>query len=314
MAQRRGNRDAGSGLGSASARVGGIAALLVLAVVAARARAAGYLPHVAGPPSALVLGVIRSIGIGVITAGLVLLAWGRRVQLKKIASGEPRVKQKLTREQRKRVIVAALVGAIVGLAYQIIMQLLGPPAPRKQRQPDQQDVPADGHGWIDLTHGHQPGQAGIGTYVTVIAAMFALVALAVVLLRGNGMVELTEEGEEQEQTKTVTRAMLAGQAAVRDRMILDARQAIVACFAAMEQALAGFGGDVAPREADTPEEVLGRGISGCRLPEVPAGTLLELFREARFSTHPMHQADRDSADRALAELLSALGATPERAR
>jgi hypothetical protein len=313
MAQQRGNRDAGSGLGSASARVSGIAMLLVLAVVAARARAAGYLPHVAGPPGTLVLDVIRSIGIGVITAGLVLLVWGRRVQLKKIAGGKPGLKQKLTQEQRKRMIVAALVGAIVGLTYEIIMQLLGPPAPRKQQQPDQQDVPADGHGWIDLAHGHQPGQAGIGTYVTVIAAMLALIALAVVLLRSNEMVELTEEDEE-EQTKTVTMAMVAGQAAVRDRTILDARQAIVACFAAMEQALAGFGGDVAPREADTPEEVLCRGISGCRLPEVPAGTLLELFREARFSTHPMHQADRDSADRALAELLSALGITPERAR
>jgi uncharacterized protein DUF4129 len=306
------------GTGSATVRLGGIAVLLVLAVVAARARAAGYLPHVASPPGALVLGLIRSIGIGVLTAGLVLLAWGRRVRLKKLAGAAPELKRKLTEEQRRRVIVAALVGTVVALLLQIVFQLLGPPAPNRQQRNGDPDAPiGEGHGWIDLAKGHQPGQAGIGTYLTGLVAVLALVALAIVLFRrSQDVVELVDEADEDEekQAETVTRAMIAGQAAVRDEAILDARQAIVACFAAMERALAGFGAEVAPREADTPEEVLHRGVALCRLPEEPASTLLGLFREARFSTHPMGQPERDAADRALAAMLAALGARAGRVR
>lgn len=317
MAEQRGNPDRASGTGTATIRVGGVAVLFVLAVVAARARAAGYLPHVAGPPGGLVLGIIRMVGVGILAAGLVLLIWGRRAQLKKLAGGKRVGKKKLDQEQRKRLVLAVLVGLITSLIYQIIMQLLGPPAPRKQGQSDQgQYVPTDGHGWIDPTRGHQPGEAGIGTYVSVVVALIALVTLAVLLLRRQEVVELDDEDEDEDEQdeETVARAMAAGRAAVRDEAILDARQAIVACFAAMERALAGVGGDVAPRLADTPEEVLRRGIAGCRLPEPPATTLLELFREARFSMHPMDGTDRARADRALAEMLESLGVGAGRGR
>jgi hypothetical protein len=306
----------GSGFGSSSARVGGIAVLLVLAIVAARARASGAMPHVAGPPGALVLGLIRSIGIGVLTAGVLLLVWGRRMKLVRVV-GAGEEKKKLTAAQRKRVWAAALVGVIVALVYQIVLQLLGPSGTRKQaNNQDNPDAPIpDGHGWIDPMAGHhQPGEAGIGTYLTVLAVLLALVALIIILVRRTDTVELDDEQDEDEEAEAVASAMVAGRAAVQDRSILDSRQAIVACFAAMERALAGVGGEVAPRAADTPEEVLRRGIAGARLPEEPAGTLLALFREARFSTHPMGEPDRAAADRALGAMLTALGVTEERAR
>jgi len=313
MAEQRGNPDPGAGADRATMRIGGIAVLFVLAVVSARARASGYLPHVASPPGALVLGIIRMIGIGVLASGLVLLLWGRRAQRRKLAGGKP-VAKKLDKEQRRRVVVAVLVGLIAALVYEIVLQLIGPPSTQKQQQSDQgQNIPVDGHGWIDLAKGHHPGEAGIGTYVSVVLALLALVLLAVVLLRRRYVVEIEDE-DGGEEAETVAMAMAAGQVAVRDETILDPRQAIVACFAAMERALAGVGGDVAPRAADTPEEVLRRGVSGARLPQEPATTLLELFREARFSMHPMHQADRDSADRALAQMRESLSAVARQPR
>ena len=146
----------------------------------------------------------------------------------------------------------------------------------------------------------------------------ALIALAVVLLRRGEVVDVAAaaagEGAEEGEGATVGRAVVAGRAAVRDRSITDPREAIVACFAAMEHALAGVSGDATPRAADTPREVLRRGVAGARLPEEPATELLGLFRVARFSKHPVRESDRDSADRALEAILRALGMTEERAR
>ncbi|HEY2204929.1 MAG TPA: DUF4129 domain-containing protein, partial [Pseudonocardia sp.] len=136
---------------------------------------------------------------------------------------------------------------------------------------------------------------------------FAVVALVVILLRKGGTTILeADEDDADAEAEAVARAVAAGQAAVHDRTIVDPREAIVACFAAMEGALTGVGGDVRPRAADTPEEVLLRGIEGSSLPETPARDLLRLFHEARFSSHPMGDPDREAADRALDEILGAL--------
>jgi hypothetical protein len=312
MAAQHQTPETGHRSGSSLLRLGAIAAVLVLGVVGARARASGYLPHVAGPPGGLVLGVIRSAGIGVITAGLLLLLWGRRPSLRtKVAGG--RGKRKLTQDQRRRVLSAVLIGTAVGIAYQIVLRLIGPPPPQKQQsQPAGAPIQDQGNGLANHVQNHPPGEAGIGTYVSVVIALLALVGLAVILLRKGQVIEMDEDEEdEEERAERVARAMHAGQEAVRDRTILDPREAIVACFAAMESALAGVGGSVAPRLADTPTEVLERGITGARLPAGPSETLLGLFREARFSPHPMREQDREGADRALAELLDALGTREE---
>jgi hypothetical protein len=314
MAEQRGDPADGRGSGSSWLRIGAIAVVFVLAVVAARARAAGHLPHLAGPPGPLVLGAIRAVGIGVLSAGLLLLVWGRRVPLRKVLGGGPG-KKKLTTDEKQRIKVAVLFGLVAGIAFQILQRLFGSPNQQKKAGGDDaQDMPIrEGHGWISQ-HGQQGlPHAGVGTYLSAAVALVALIALVAILLRRREVI-VVEEDDEEEETETLAQAMVAGQAAVRDRTILDARQAIVACFAAMERVLAGFGGEVAPRAADTPEEVLHRGIRGASLPEPPAQALLELFREARFSMHPMRPADRDRADAALAEMLGALGVAPERSR
>jgi hypothetical protein len=161
---------------------------------------------------------------------------------------------------------------------------------------------------------HDMPQAGLGTYLTAFAALAALAALVIVLLRRTQVVESGREEEEVAPAEAVARAVAAGRAAVQDRAIRDPRQAIVACFAAMEDALTGLGGEIAPRDADTPSEVLSRGVAGASIPEQPAAELLRLFRVARFSTHSVGEADRTSADRALTAILASLDGAAERVR
>ncbi|NUR61128.1 MAG: DUF4129 domain-containing protein, partial [Catenulispora sp.] len=86
----------------------------------------------------------------------------------------------------------------------------------------------------------------------------------------------------------------------------EAREAVIACYAAMEEVLGAAGSG--RREADTPEDFLQR-VTGTRLiPAEPARRLTELFREARFSRHPIAEAQRGEARDALAAIAEHLRA------
>lgn len=304
MAQRQ---DEDSQSTTASVRVGAVAVLLVLVVVAARARAAGLTPpHVPGPSGNFVMGVIQVFGTAVLTAGMVLLLWGRWVRRNtETVTVKKRKRAPLGLEDRKRVIIAAGVGMAVALLLQFLGSFREPV--REEPPPSAPDAPMRPPAASDLGLGNlqqaQDHSTSMTTYVTS-AVLLAVLAAVVFAVLGRDRVEVVEEDDELDPEQ-VAQAVAAAHAAVRDRTITDPRQAIVACFAAMERALAARGADHAPRLADTPEEVLqrGRGL----LPDEPAGTLLRLFREARFSTHPMHEADREAADGALTRILAALG-------
>ncbi|WUI02695.1 DUF4129 domain-containing protein [Spirillospora sp. NBC_00431] len=80
----------------------------------------------------------------------------------------------------------------------------------------------------------------------------------------------------------------------------DPRAAVIACYAAMEGVLAAAG--AAPRDSDTPAEVLAR-ASGSGLAGLDAATTLTaLFREARYSAHPVTERHRERALAALESL------------
>jgi hypothetical protein len=98
-------------------------------------------------------------------------------------------------------------------------------------------------------------------------------------------------------------AVASGYSAMRG--LDDARAAIIACYLAMEESLARAG---TPRgAADTPDELLARAAGQGLVQGGAAERLTGLFYEARFSSHPMFRADRDGAERALAELAATLG-------
>lgn len=91
-------------------------------------------------------------------------------------------------------------------------------------------------------------------------------------------------------------------------LALDPRAAIIACYAAMEQALAAAPG-AAPRDSDTPSEVLARAVGNRTISGGSATALVELFAEARFSSHTMTEVHREDAERALRTVLDEVRST-----
>ena len=85
----------------------------------------------------------------------------------------------------------------------------------------------------------------------------------------------------------------------------EPREAIIACYAAMENALASAPG-AAPQDSDTPSEVLARAVEHHALQSGSATELVTLFAEARFSTHVMNEGHREAAERALRLVLDEL--------
>ncbi|HEY9267681.1 MAG TPA: DUF4129 domain-containing protein, partial [Mycobacterium sp.] len=88
-----------------------------------------------------------------------------------------------------------------------------------------------------------------------------------------------------------------GLAEIGDRS-RDPREAIIACYAAMERELEKSPGTT-PQDSDTPAEVLARAVERHALRPDSATELVDLFEEARFSPHVMNEGHRADAVRAL---------------
>jgi hypothetical protein len=85
----------------------------------------------------------------------------------------------------------------------------------------------------------------------------------------------------------------------------EPREAIIACYAAMERELANVPGAV-PQEFDTPTEVLARAVESHALQADNAIQLVNLFEEARFSPHVMSEGHRTLAVDVLGLVLAEL--------
>jgi hypothetical protein len=89
----------------------------------------------------------------------------------------------------------------------------------------------------------------------------------------------------------------------------DARAAILKIYRHFERALAGA---VVPRRPwQTPTEFMRAVLSRLSLPASPVRRLTGLFEIARFSRHPVGEAERDSAWRSLTEIRAALDTPTE---
>jgi hypothetical protein len=92
---------------------------------------------------------------------------------------------------------------------------------------------------------------------------------------------------------SLVRAAESGLAEIEDPNH-EPRQAIIACYAAMERELRHFPG-AAPQDFDTPTEVLARAVDHHALHVDNAAELVNLFEEARFSPHVMTEEHRSRA-------------------
>jgi hypothetical protein len=298
--------DGGHGPGARAWRIGGLAVLVVLAVVLARARAAGQPPPPMSAAGSAAEIFLRIFALAVMVTAVVLLLWVRRRQRVVAAAARAKRKKPPVGPPSRRVVIACLIGMFVALGLQLLGNAVSDKKQADTPPPaSAQEVRTD----LNAKQPKPPGaeeESGIADEIVLVAGMLTLAAIIFVLVRRNQLLE-EDDDEPDDEDEAMARAVQAAREAVLDRTITDPREAIVACFAAMEAALADRGGAVAPMEADTPSEVLRRGIEQASLPATAATTLLRLFREARYSTHPMRERDRADADVALGVLLRTLG-------
>jgi heme/copper-type cytochrome/quinol oxidase subunit 2 len=90
----------------------------------------------------------------------------------------------------------------------------------------------------------------------------------------------------------------------------EPREAIIACYAAMERGFAAAGRQTAPAAADTPAEVLTRATRAGLVSAEPAAALTGLFRRARYSSQPMTEQDSEAASGALDRMRADLDTIP----
>jgi LPXTG-motif cell wall-anchored protein len=132
----------------------------------------------------------------------------------------------------------------------------------------------------------------------VAAVVFGLV----MVLRHRRPITVLPPGEVEFDPVDLRAAVTSGRTALRE--LDDARAAIIACYVAMEKSLAKKG--AARAAADTPDELLTRATAEGIVHGTAARRLTRLFYEARFSRHPLTDADREQAGRALDELAGEL--------
>jgi Domain of unknown function (DUF4129) len=146
--------------------------------------------------------------------------------------------------------------------------------------------------------------AGSSWQVLVVFAVVVLIAGVVgVSRRRRHTGPPLEELDLAPDSEPLAEALAAGAQALREDP--DPRAAIIGCYAAMERSLADAGSPA--NAADTPAEVLARATEGGLVRSTWASTLTGLFRQARYSSHPMTEADRTTAMGALAQVRADLG-------
>lgn len=169
--------------------------------------------------------------------------------------------------------------------------------------------------------GGTPASADTGTTWTVVLVVAVLLLLAALGWRwfSDRRAQPEEEDEAIAREEEATRLVNAVDAAEQElHSHGDPRAAVLAAYAAMARHL-GSGlvrrGRAAPRSSDTATELLDRSVANGLVSRGPAGSLTALFREARFSNHPMGPSARTQALQALADVraeLSARSATSAR--
>jgi hypothetical protein len=206
-------------------------------------------------------------------------------------------------------LVAALAAVVVGAHVQptghgeVVTGSVNPGTLAPQSQPPQSGPPP-----LQRVHRNTvEGIAGIVLY-----AAYVIVALVVAIVVIRFLLGLLRRPHRSRQTARVAAAELAAPDLVEqmttavgraiDALDTDgpAADAIIKCWqeliAAAEQA------GVPPLASDTPQETINRVFGAGQVHAVPLRALAELYREARFSRHPMG-ADKVSAARGALTLI-----------
>jgi Domain of unknown function (DUF4129) len=266
-------------------RVAGAALLLAAAVAGLRAGGAfdnAPKPGAAGLSGAVLVTVLAA-GEGVaFVAFVVVLAAARLRRRRPERAGEP-PRPRLPWWAKTLAVLACIFAVATPLAL-----LIGGKARHRTPQPFLLHP-----GVASGNPGHPVAPPGGSTWPLIAGMVLAIAVVVAVALRARAR---RHAEDPRPRLAGLIESLAAGRAALAAGR--TPREAIIACYAAMERGFAAAGS--APAAADTPAEVLTRATEAGIVRSANAEVLTGLFRRARYSTEPMTSADSASAASALA--------------
>ncbi len=285
-----------------------VVALVAVAALALQARQGLDWDSLAEPLdvrwSRLVVGVV--VLAGLVAVGRRLLRRARRPSLAQ-ASDDDAVEPEGERfPWYLRVVAVVVVLATLAVVFYLLSSLSIPrPAPPPRAGQDQSGVP--GQDTVDTL-----GDGGTSPVLLVVVGLLLAAAAAVRwYARSRPDPETEEEAEDRAAVRRLVRAVDEAEAELGRHA--DPRAAVLAAYAAMAGRLATGvvrrGGSTPG--SDTAGELLDKAVATGLLSgsgDGPARTLTDLFREARFSTHPMGEDSRRTAEESLRQVRAELGA------
>jgi Domain of unknown function (DUF4129) len=302
-----------------------VALIVLLFVVAAALR--GYLPaqqHATRSESGGRAALVFVVAILAATLALVAIAVVARLRDPRAPAPSAGALSDMLGTGRGRpswrvLLIGLGVIAAWLLMVMLLARLWGPQGIASAPAPPETGAPAAPHGGPPPPQQHQrrphdgsQNMLGVllaGTAVLLVMVVTGSVANARRRWRppAPGVVdEPVESGTPAARSESLARAAERGLAEMTD-LSREPREAIIACYAAMERELAHVPGAV-PQDFDTPSEVLARAAEHHALHADNAVPLVNLFTEARFSPHVMNEGHRDVAVRVLRLVLDELGA------
>jgi hypothetical protein len=267
-----------------------LAAAVLLLGVAAVGTVARGVTSLSGLvlPVTTITGVAAEAGCLVLTVALILQA-RRQPPSGKDSSGTPE-----SASWWARIFSTLMLLAFFALAGAVALVTFGGDQVRRINVAPLSVVPVLGH-----AGGPEHSSGAAGTTVLVLAAVMVLVlsvvAVAVIWLRRRTAAALPRSGV---GSSPLAAAVAAGSSAFN--ATAGVREAIIACYAAMEDTLAVAGSP--RRAADTPEELLDRAMRNGVIRTQAAQRLTALFREARFSPHELAETQQQLARASLADI------------
>jgi hypothetical protein len=307
-----------AGIDKSTARAIAVIALLGVAVWALR----GYLPggepasdrqRPAGSPVALVVDVAL-LSISVAIMGIAIIARLRNRQARRPGPGQLPASRGTMGRPTWRLSLIALALAIGWLLLVMLLMRLGVQGPGEQSPSGTPTIADPGNAPPTTTNPvpQQPdspdnqGPNVVGYLVPPMLILMALIVVGTAILSRRqrrlakswaAEVSLPDAPAHIGAAESLARAAEVGLAEIGD-LTREPREAIIACYAAMERELMHVPGAV-PLDCDTPSEVLARAVDHHALHAESATQLVELFEEARFSPHVMNEGHRDTAVDAL---------------
>lgn len=300
---------------------GRVVALIVLLIVVAAALR-GYLParerapHAEGSSRAALVFIVV-----LLSAALALLAIAVVARLRDPRAVAPKtadISEMLGTGRGRPSWRVLLIGLAVIVGWLLIAMLLArlslphgvPPA---QHASDPGAQPQPGSGAPQRPPPHNDGGGMLGILLAGTVPMMLLLVVATFIMSRRRLRAATPHTRAEDDaeylpparpSESLARAAELGLAEIADRT-REPREAVIACYAAMERELANVPG-AAPQDFDTPTEVMARAVELHALHIDNAARLVNLFEEARFSPHVMTEAHRDLAVEVLRLVLAEL--------